>query len=124
MPVQRQTPMRCPLCDGDLVDIRVRNIGDVTARLLWQLHAGRCPEHGWFQAEIISKPPREIFPVNRPGGVARRLEIDGQPVFSFPTVWDSRGEFRQVVDPLDPELWKVDWDRVRIAPTASGSTSR
>ncbi|MBX5444856.1 hypothetical protein [Sphaerobacter sp.] len=113
MQVQR-TPMRCPICDRELVDVRIRHIGTVTANLPWQMHAGRCPEHGWFQAEVISKPPREIFPVNRPGGVVRRVEIDGREYFSFPTVWKSMDP-RQDVDPFDPRYWEVDWDQIRSA---------
>ncbi|HUY99004.1 MAG TPA: hypothetical protein VMU89_01545 [Thermomicrobiaceae bacterium] len=115
MRVQQQTPMRCPICERDLDDVRIRDIGSVTAHLLWQMHAGRCPEHGWFQAEVISKPPREIFPVNRPGGVARRVLVDGQLVFAFPTVWNAM-DSRQKVDPLDPLYWKVDWELMRINP--------
>mgnify|MGYP000032393180 FL=1 len=110
-----QTPMRCPLCGRELVDVRIRHIGDVTARLPWQLHAGRCPEHGWFQAEVISKPPREIFPVNRPGGIARRVVIEGKEIYAFPTIWNSL-DTRQEVDPLDPRYWVVDWDRLGVRP--------
>lgn len=111
--------MRCPICDGELVDVRVRIIGDLTARLPWQMHAGRCPEHGWFQAEMISKPPREIFAVNRPGGIARRVIIDRQAIYAFPTIWDAM-DSRQTVDPLDPTYWKVDWDRLRL-PVPTGN---
>ncbi len=118
MAADKRTPMRCPICGRELVDVKIRNIGDVTAHLLWQMHAGRCPEHGWFQAEAIGKPPREIFPVNRPGGVARRVTIDGREIFAFPTVWDSMDP-RQQVDPLDPDLWQVDWGRLRIPAPAS-----
>jgi hypothetical protein len=119
VPVQRRTPLRCPICNSELVDVRVRDIGDVTANLLWQMHAGRCPEHGWFQAEFISKPPREIFPVNRPGGIARRVTIEGRDIFAFPTIWDAM-DSRQDVDPLDPKYWQVDWDRLHIpAPVSS-----
>ncbi len=64
-------------------------LGGVTAGLFWQIHAGRCPEHGWFQTEVISRPPREIFPVNKPFGAARRIVVDGREVFSFPTVWNT-----------------------------------
>src|SRR5215211_2865343 len=82
-----RTPMRCPVCDRDLRNVLVRDLGGVTASLVWQLHAGECPEHGWFQAEVISRPPREIFAVDRPFGVARRMEIDGDEVYAFATVW-------------------------------------
>lgn len=112
---QQRTPMRCPICERELEDVRVRDIGSVTAHLLWQLHAGRCPDHGWFQAEIISKPPREIFPVNRPGGVARRVTVDGREFFQLPTVWDAM-DARQQVDPFDPTYWKVDWERLKVNP--------
>lgn len=103
--------MRCPICGGELDDVRVRDIGDVTAHLLWQMHAGRCPEHGWFQAEFISKPPREIFPVNRPGGTTRTVDVNGVPIYAFPTIWNSM-DVRQKVDPLDPKYWEVDWDEI------------
>lgn len=118
-----QTPMRCPLCGAELVDVKVRDIGDVTARLIWQLHAGRCPEHGWFQAEVISTPPREIFPVSRPGGTVRPVTIAGQTLYAFPTVWN-RVDRRQQVNPFEPRYWQVDWERIGIpapAPTAAGA---
>jgi hypothetical protein len=105
--------MRCPICGSELVDVRVRDIGDVTADLLWQMHAGRCPEHGWFQAEVISTPPREIFPVNRPGGTARHVVVNGEDVYAFPTIWNAMDQ-RQKVDPLDPEYWQVDWGRLNV----------
>ena len=87
----------------------MRDIGGVTADLFWQVHAGRCPEHGWFQTEVISRPPREIFPVNKPFGTARRVIVDGRELFSFPTVWNSlpREQQRQKVDPLDARYWKI-----------------
>ena len=108
--VQVSTPMRCPICDRELEDTLVRDIGGVTADLFWQVHAGRCPEHGWFQTEVISRPPREIFPVNKPFGAARRVVVDGREVFSFPTVWNSmpREKQRDRVDPLDPRYWQID----------------
>lgn len=123
MPIQqlhRTTPLRCPLCRSELQDVVVRQLGQVTARLPWQLHAGRCPEHGWFQAEVISRPPREIFPVHRPGGVARRLVLDGKEIFAFPTVWN-RLDTRQEVDPFDPRFWEVDWDRLGVRPPTRSS---
>jgi hypothetical protein len=103
------TPMRCPICGRELEDVIVRDIGGVTADLVWQVHAGRCPEHGWFQTEVISRPPREIFPVNKPFGTARRVIVDGREVFSFPTVWNSlpHDKQRQRVDPLDARYWQV-----------------
>ncbi len=96
----------------------VRQIGQVTARLPWQLHAGRCPEHGWFQAEVISRPPREIFPVNRPGGIARRVVLDGREFYAFPTMWN-RLDTRQEVDPFDARFWEIDWERLGVRPPAS-----
>src|SRR5215213_2203205 len=104
-----RTPMRCPICDGELRNVLIRDLGGVTADLIWQLHAGECPEHGWFQCEVISRPPREIFPVDRPFGVARRLEIDGEDVYSFATVWNdlSGAEKLQRVDPFDKRYWRV-----------------
>lgn len=108
--VQVSTPMRCPICDRELEDTLVRDIGGVTSNLFWQVHAGRCPEHGWFQTEVISRPPREIFPVNKPFGTARRVVVDGREVFSFPTLWNSvpREMQRSGVDPLDARYWQID----------------
>jgi hypothetical protein len=104
-----QTPLRCPVCGAALEETLIRDIGGVTADLVWQVHAGRCPEHGWFQAEVISRPPREIFPVNKPFGVARRLVIEGEEIFAFPTLWNSLPIERQRerVDPLDARFWQV-----------------
>jgi hypothetical protein len=101
--------MRCPICDGELRNVLIRDLGGVTADLVWQLHAGECPEHGWFQAEVISRPPREIFPVERPFGVARRLVIDGDEIFAFATVWNDvpPDVKRSRIDPLDPRYWRV-----------------
>ena len=86
-----------------------RDLGGITADLVWQLHAGECPDHGWFQTEVISRPPREIFAVERPFGIARRLVVDGKEVFSFPTVWNDlpAEEKRKRVDPFDPRYWRV-----------------
>lgn len=118
MQARNQTPLRCPICDGELEQKRVKQIGDVTAHMRWEIHAGHCPEHGWFQAEVISKPPREIFPVHRIGGKARRVVIEGRDIYAFPTVWDSMDPHMEV-DPLDPELWRTDWPRLRLqAPLA------
>lgn len=104
-----KTPMRCPICDNELQKVMIRDIGGVTADLTWQLHAGECPEHGWFQTEVISRPPREIFGVDRPFGVARRLVVDGKEVFSFPTVWNDlpADAQRQKVDPFDAKYWRI-----------------
>jgi hypothetical protein len=101
--------MRCPICDGALDKVLVRDVGGVTGNLDWQIHAGECPEHGWFQAEVISRPPREIFAVEKPFGVARRLVVNGREVFSFPTVWSDvpPAVRRKRVDPLEPSLWQV-----------------
>ncbi|MDP8908808.1 MAG: hypothetical protein M3N47_06755 [Chloroflexota bacterium] len=103
-----RTPMRCPICEGELRNVLVRDLGGVTADIVWQLHAGECPEHGWFQTEIVSRPPREIFPVTKPFGAARRLVIDGREVYSFSTVWNDLPpqERRKPVDPLDAKYWR------------------
>jgi hypothetical protein len=103
------TPMRCPVCDGPLERVMIRDLGGITADIVWRLHAGHCPDHGWFQAEVVSKPPREIFPVERPFGPARRMEIDGQETYAFATVWNdlSPAEKRSRVDPYDRRYWKV-----------------
>jgi hypothetical protein len=107
--IHARTPMRCPICDNELRNVLIRDLGGVTADLVWQLHAGECPEHGWFQAEVISRPPRDIFPVERPFGVARRMIVDGQEVFAFATVFnDAPPEVkRSRIDPLDPRYWRV-----------------
>lgn len=106
---QAQTPLRCPVDGQPLEETLVRDIGGVTSDLVWQIHAGRCPEHGWFQTEIISRPPREIFPVNKPFGTARRMVVDGQEVFSFPTLWNTLtpAQRRTRVDPLEPRFWQI-----------------
>ena len=97
------------ICGGDFADTMVRDLGGVTSDLVWQLHAGRCPEHGWFQAEAISRPPREIFAVNKPFGVARRVSVEGREAFSFPTTFNDLNphERRTPIDPLDPAMWRV-----------------
>lgn len=107
--LQAQTPLRCPVCGNRLTDTMIRDLGGVTHDLVWELHAGRCPEHGWFQTEVISRPPREIFAVNKPFGVARRMTIDGHETYSFPTVFNNLppAERRQPVDPFDERLWQV-----------------
>ena len=102
------TPMHCPVCDRELTNVLIRDLGGITADIVWQLHAGECPDHGWFQAEIVSRPPREIFAVDRPFGVARRVVIDGLEQYSFPTVWNFQNAkgARKAVDPFDPEYWR------------------
>jgi hypothetical protein len=108
--VNTATPMRCPVCNGPLERVLIRDLGGVTADLVWQLHAGHCPEHGWFQAEVVSQPPRDIFPVERPFGVARRMVIDGDEIFSFATVWNdmpAEQKRRKDIDPFDRRYWKV-----------------
>lgn len=107
--VAPRTPMRCPICDTSLVDVQVRDLGGVTADLVWELHAARCPEHGWFQAEVISRPPREIFPVDRPFGTARRVVIDGEEFYAFPTVFNGLPPAlrRSKVGAFDPAMWQV-----------------
>lgn len=122
MQARNQTPLRCPLCDGELENKRVKQIGDVTAQMRWEIHAGQCPEHGWFQTEVIDKPPREIFPVERIGGKARRVVIEGRDIYAFPTVWHSKDPHSEV-DPLDPELWRVDWEQLRLRSPLADSAS-
>lgn len=111
MSSRRRTPMVCPLCHSALSNVQIRQLGKVTAGLNWEMHAGYCAEHGWFQSEMISKPPREIFAVTQPGGAARRLSVNGRSIYAFPTVWDTIGG-RKPVDPYDPEMWAVDWSRL------------
>lgn len=118
MSARRLTPLRCPITGEALKDVRVIPLGPVTGELVWELHAGRSEDYGWFQAEAISKPPREIFPVDRPGGSARRMLIGGKPVYAFPTIWDSTDR-RSVVDMYDPEYWQVDWSRLPARDDAS-----
>jgi hypothetical protein len=115
MSTRRQTPLVCPICGSQLKHVQVSPLGAVTADLTWELHAGQCPEHGWFQAEVVSKPPREIFAVARPGGIARQVLIGERPVYAFPTVWDGlerRAVVSSRVDMYDPTLWEVDWSRL------------
>ena len=101
--------LRCPICDRGLDNVLVRDLGGVTGTQVWQLHAGECPDHGWFQCEVISRPPREIFAVDRPFGVARRMVVDGQEVYAFATVWnDLPADLqRKKTDPFDPRYWKT-----------------
>lgn len=111
MAVRRISPLRCPITGEELKNLRVIPLGPVTGELAWELHAGRSDMYGWFQAEVISKPPREIFAVNRPGGVARKVTIGGRAVYAFPTLWDSTDR-REKVDMYDPHYWQVDWSRL------------
>lgn len=106
-----ETPLRCPIDGGMLRNVQVRSIGPVTGELTWELHAGYCPEHGWFQAEAISTPPREIFPVTRPGGTARTIEIGNRRIYAFPTFWDSV-DWQTPAAMYDPYYWQVDWSRL------------
>ncbi len=107
--VRARTPMRCPICGGEMARVHIRDMGGLTGRVMWMLHAGECPEHGWFQAEVISRPPREIFAVAKPFGIARRLIVNGREIFSFPTVFSELpgNERRKRVDPFDPRYWQV-----------------
>jgi hypothetical protein len=116
MAARRTTPLRCPITGEELKHVQVISLGPVTGELVWELHAGKSDDYGWFQAEVISKPPREIFPVTRPGGTARELIIGGRPVYSFPTLWDSTDR-RRHIDMYDPHYWQVDWSRL---PTRDG----
>ncbi len=106
-----ETPLRCPICGGALKHTMIRSLGSVTPHTRWELHAGECSEHGWFQAEIVGKPPRDIFAVARPFGASRRLVVGGREVYQFPTVWndvefDTRMNKEKPVDPLDAQYWK------------------
>src|SRR3990170_1525754 len=82
------TPMRCQICGGALGNVLIRDLGGVTAAVTWQIHAGQCSDHGWFQTEVVSRPPREIFAVTRPFGAARRVVVNGREHFSFSTSWN------------------------------------
>lgn len=106
--VNASTPMRCPICDGTLTHVMIRDLGAITGDTTWQVHAGECAEHGWFQAEIVARPPREIFSVDRPFGIARRIVVDGHEQFSFPTIWLDQSEDvkRSRVDALDARYWR------------------
>ncbi len=109
--VRSRTPMRCPICGSEMARVHIRDMGGVTAGIMWKIHAGECPEHGWFQAEFTADPPREIFPVNRPFGAARRIVVDGDEYFEFPTRWGKtpiENRHFQVTDPLDPAMWETD----------------
>lgn len=107
--VHVRTPMRCPICNDHLRDVLIRDLGGVTASIVWQLHAGKCATHGWFQAEVVSRPPREIFSVTKPFGAARRIVLNGREHFSFSTVWNEvpAQDRRMPVDPLDEQYWQT-----------------
>lgn len=111
MASRRRTPLRCPVCNSDLMNTQIIPLGAVTADLPWELHAGQCPDHGWFQCEVISRPPREIFPVSRPGGTTRTFTINGVAAYAFPTIWNSQVTPRRV-DPYDERYWEVDWSKL------------
>ena len=106
-----ETPLTCPVCGGKLVQTIIRTLGTVTRNTIWEMHAGRCEEHGWFQAEVVGRPPRDIFAVNRPFGVSRRLVVGDDEVYQFPTVWNDAGydvrmNKEKPIDPLDAQYWK------------------
>lgn len=106
-----ETPLTCPVCGGGLVQTAIRTLGTVTYNTTWEMHSGLCEEHGWFQAEIVGKPPRDIFAVTKPFGASRRLIVNGREVYQFPTVWND-ADFNvhvnkeKPVDPLDAQYWK------------------
>lgn len=106
------TPLTCPICDGEMVETMIRTLGTITANTSWQMHVGRCEEHGWFQAEIVGRPPLDIFAVTKPFGASRRLIVDGREVYQFRTVFndvafDVRVNKEQPVDALDAQYWKA-----------------
>lgn len=108
--VRTRTPMRCPLCKQQLDRVQIRELGTVAPHLTWEVHAGLCPDHGWFQAEIVGKPPREIFAVTKPFGMAKRVIYEGKEYYGFETAWNALTpeEQRKPVDPLTVEYWEVD----------------
>lgn len=106
-----ETPLDCPLCGGKLVDTMIRTLGTVAPHTAWEMHIGRCEEHGWFQAEIVGRPPSDIFAVTKPFGTSRRLIVDGQEIYQFPTTWndvelDVRMNKEKPVDTYDRQYWK------------------
>lgn len=107
--LRTRTPMRCPVCGNGLNKVLVRDLGSPSPSITWQVHAGQCEEHGWFQTEIVSRPPREIFAVTKPFGAARRLVIKGKEYYSFSTAWnDLPGEERRKpTDPLEEKYWQT-----------------
>lgn len=108
-----ETPLKCPICGGDLVDTMIRRMGHISTHTTWQMHSGRCEEHGWFQAETVGRPPRDIFAVTKPFGTSRRLVINGREFYQFPTVWNdvefdvrmNRMGKDDRVDPMDAQYW-------------------
>ena len=115
--------MRCPICGGQLSEVLIRDLGGVTASITWQIHAGKCDQHGWFQTEVVSRPPREIFSVTRPFGAARRIVVDGREHFSFSTTWNDLplNERRQKVDPLEARYWQTK-PLTKVSPSRSSSS--
>ncbi len=101
--------MRCPICNAMLTKVMVRDLGGITAGTIWQVHAGECVDHGWFQTEVVSRPPREIFAVTKPFGAARRVVVNGREHFSFSTVWNDLpgDERRKPTNPLEEKYWRV-----------------
>lgn len=110
-----ETPLRCPVCGGELVDTRISPMGDISTHISWQMHSGKCEDHGWFQAETVGKPPRDIFAVTRPFGTSRRLVINGREYYQFPTVWTdvefdvrmNRMSKADRIDPMDAQYWQA-----------------
>lgn len=106
-----ETPLKCPVCGGDLVETGIRTMGTITRNTAWEMHSGRCEEHGWFQAEIVGRPPREIFAVTKPFGASRRLVVGDTEYYQFPTVWNdvdlnTRMDKMNPIHPLDAQYWK------------------
>lgn len=106
-----ETPLICPICEGKLVETSIRDLGAITRETRWEMHIGRCEEHGWFQAEVVGRPPREIFAVHKPFGASRRMLVNGREYYQFPTVWndvdfEERMWKHDPVDPLDAQYWK------------------
>lgn len=106
-----ETPLICPICEGNLVETSIRDLGAITRETRWEMHIGRCEEHGWFQAEVVGRPPREIFAVHKPFGASRRMLVNGREYYQFPTVWndvdfEERMWKHDPVDPLDAQYWK------------------
>lgn len=107
-----ETPLTCPVCGGELRNTMIRSLGTITFNTVWQMHTGKCEEHGWFQAEVVGRPPRDIFAVTKPFGASRRLIVGGREVYQFATVFndvdfDVRMNKEQPIDPLDAQYWKA-----------------
>lgn len=107
--IRVRTPMHCPICGEALQNVIVRDLGSAAARVTWQLHAGECPQHGWFQTEFVSRPPSEIFAVTQPFGTSRRVVVNGREYFSFSTAWSTvpAHEKRRPVNPLEEKYWRT-----------------